>query len=516
MKKPTLYLLVIFSLLLTHLVKAQQGPCYSGRNTQTKGYTEYLPSIINPLIQSSNTSPLKIYDKKIRVQFSWETATVNFLAPAYFDSDGSNKVLEIYYTNGVGPTVNLHQYPIAKVFDWYGIPSSYPRMDEHYLEFFYSVNSGNQTPAVTVTPQAGMTYNIKQLARIFRHHFVRQSTNGFCANYTPTAGDFFEGKYDGTTHQFEEFTINSVEADFTNLLEGTYLKFCREDQQIDLYDYFTDQKYVYFEILDSDNNAVSSSSTVNLNDLEAGNYKIRASKSYANGDFTKTIDLVIVNLPSAEITTSIADGSLSFCEDQTVRLSAPEAPNGETYTYRWSSGETSRTITIDNTWEGTVTVSNGFCETVSTSTKVTMNEAPKPTIQNQSGGNNICDGENAILVTNAIGDAYIWENEDGDIVGDQQAFYATEAGTYKVTVVYPNGCHNTSDPITITVNPNPIPTITPTGETEFCEGESVQLTASLPNGQIASSYLWSNGETGQTITVTEAGIYTVTARNTNG
>ena len=34
-----------------------------------------------------------------------------------------------------------------------------------------------------------------------------------------------------------------------------------------------------------------------------------------------------------------------------------------------------------------------------------MNEAPKPTIQNQSGGNNICDGENAILVTNAIGDA---------------------------------------------------------------------------------------------------------------
>ena len=85
-----------------------------------------------------------------------------------------------------------------------------------------------------------------------------------------------------------------------------------------------------------------------------------------------------------------------------------------------------------------------------------------------------------------------------------------------MTVVYPNGCHNTSDPITITVNPNPIPTITPTGETEFCEGESVQLTASLPNGQIASSYLWSNGETGQTITVTEAGIYTVTARNTNG
>ena len=54
----------------------------------------------------------------------------------------------------------------------------------------------------------------------------------------------------------------------------------------------------------------------------------------------KLIDLVIVNLPSAEITTSIADGSLSFCEDQTVRLSATEAPNGETYTYRWSSGET--------------------------------------------------------------------------------------------------------------------------------------------------------------------------------
>ncbi|MDP3461614.1 MAG: ice-binding family protein, partial [Bacteroidales bacterium] len=50
-----------------------------------------------------------------------------------------------------------------------------------------------------------------------------------------------------------------------------------------------------------------------------------------------------------------------------------------------------------------------------------------------------------------------------------------------------------------------IPIITPDGPLTFCEGESVMLTASPAN-----TYLWSTGETTQSITVTSSGNYSVT------
>lgn len=55
------------------------------------------------------------------------------------------------------------------------------------------------------------------------------------------------------------------------------------------------------------------------------------------------------------------------------------------------------------------------------------------------------------------------------------------------------------------------PAITSNGSTTFCSGGFVQLTSSM-----ADSYLWSNGATTQTITVTEAGEYTVTVFDSDG
>jgi hypothetical protein len=52
------------------------------------------------------------------------------------------------------------------------------------------------------------------------------------------------------------------------------------------------------------------------------------------------------------------------------------------------------------------------------------------------------------------------------------------------------------------------PTITPSGLTTFCQGGSVTLTATA-----ATSYLWSNGATTQSIVVTTSGSYSVTVNN---
>jgi hypothetical protein len=53
-----------------------------------------------------------------------------------------------------------------------------------------------------------------------------------------------------------------------------------------------------------------------------------------------------------------------------------------------------------------------------------------------------------------------------------------------------------------------IPTITPSGSTTFCQGGSVTLSATT-----GTSYLWSNGATTQSITVTNSGTYAVTVNN---
>ncbi len=89
----------------------------------------------------------------------------------------------------------------------------------------------------------------------------------------------------------------------------------------------------------------------------------------------------------------------------------------------------------------------------------------------------------------------------------------TTAGTYSVTVKDISlGCENTSVPLTTTVLPAPPVSISAQNPTIICEGEGVILSAGA-----ADAYLWSTGETTQSITATAAGDYTVQVRdNSNG
>jgi hypothetical protein len=58
--------------------------------------------------------------------------------------------------------------------------------------------------------------------------------------------------------------------------------------------------------------------------------------------------------------------------------------------------------------------------------------------------------------------------------------------------------------------------ITADGPTDFCKGGSVTLTASSEKCEAPYTYLWSNGETTESITVTQAGSYSVTVTGSDG
>ena len=69
----------------------------------------------------------------------------------------------------------------------------------------------------------------------------------------------------------------------------------------------------------------------------------------------------------------------------------------------------------------------------------------------------------------------------------------------------------TAIPVTLSLqNENSTSTINVTGDVQICEGEDIELTANY-----GDSYLWSTGETTQSIMVSEPGNYSVTVQNSN-
>jgi uncharacterized repeat protein (TIGR03803 family) len=92
----------------------------------------------------------------------------------------------------------------------------------------------------------------------------------------------------------------------------------------------------------------------------------------------------------------------------------------------------------------------------------------------------------------------------------------TDAGAYKVIAT--STVNNSSTPmtgsVTIIVSPLPTASITAGGDTTFCAGDSVLLTAT--GGDVDATYLWSNGKTTQTTAALTTGNYTVTITNAYG
>ena len=229
----------------------------------------------------------------------------------------------------------------------------------------------------------------------------------------------------------------------------------------------------------------------------SGSYSVTVTN--ANGcSATSAPTAVTVNArPDATVT---ASGPTTFCAGGSVTLSAPAG-----LSYLWSNGATSQSIAVSASGSYTVTTTNASgCSKASASTPVTVNALPDATVT-VLGSTTFCEGGNVTLTAPA-GLSYAWSNG-----ATSQSITVSASGSYSVTTTNANGCSATSSPTVVTVNPLPDATVTPSGPTVFCAGESVTLTA--PAGL---SYAWSNGATSQSITVNASGTYGVTVTNASG
>jgi len=228
---------------------------------------------------------------------------------------------------------------------------------------------------------------------------------------------------------------------------------------------------------------------------------------------------VIVSLIPASVVTANISGVTTYCEDNTITLTAS---GGVSYEWSGPNGYTSlgATLSVPNVATDmagvyVVTVTNaGGCFATASRT-VTVNPAPEAVI---TGNTSVCVGSTLVLSASG-GVAYQWSGPGFSNSGatiSRTNVTLVMAGTYTVTVTNATGCKSTAS-VVVAVNPKPTPAIT--GTTIVCLGATITLTATG-----GDTYQWSGpggfSASGATMTRPATsganGTYTVTVTNSNG
>ena len=237
------------------------------------------------------------------------------------------------------------------------------------------------------------------------------------------------------------------------------------------------------------NGATTQSIVVNA----SGTFTVQVTQSGCTSTASAPTTVSVTPVPTASITPS---GPTSFCTGGSVTLTANTSDS-----YLWSNGATTQSIVVNASGTYTVQVTQSGCTSAASApTTVTVNPTPTATIT-ASGPTTFCAG-GSVTLTASSGTSYLWSNG-----ATTSSIVVTASGSYSVTVTQ-SGCSATSAPTAVTVNPTPTATITASGPTTFCSGGSVTLTATS-----GDSWLWSNGQTTQSIVVTTGGSYSVTVTN---
>lgn len=222
---------------------------------------------------------------------------------------------------------------------------------------------------------------------------------------------------------------------------------------------------------------------------------------------TSPVKVITVNpLPQPIIT---ATGPTSFCYDQSVTLSAQAGFNQ----YTWSNGKSGQSITAETNGPITVTVKDANnCYGTSPSLNLTVWDLPVPTVT-ITGPVAYCI-ENPSTLSTIPGYTYQWKKGATVLVNaTNQTYQPTVTNAlYKVVITDIHGCSRTSDNFSVTVNSGTPASLTVTGGTTICQGQSTNIAATA--GYV--SYMWSSGQTSSSITVTNAGNYAVTTTDVNG
>jgi hypothetical protein len=231
-----------------------------------------------------------------------------------------------------------------------------------------------------------------------------------------------------------------------------------------------------------------------------GTYTLTATNTITG---CKSTDVVVVTKDIEPPVFTVTSDQPSFsCVVREIVVTANTGTS--TYSYLWENGQTTPSITVNQPgiYGVTVTDTKSGCESYQ---NIILDDTTKTIVATSSGDTEICSGESVTLSAFG-GTEFFWENT-GETT-QNITVSPTSTTVYRFTVTE-NGC-SAQGQLTVTVFQQPVATVTP--DMTIFAGESRELTASG-----GSSYEWSTGETGETITVNPSvtTTYTVTVYNGN-
>ena len=232
--------------------------------------------------------------------------------------------------------------------------------------------------------------------------------------------------------------------------------------------------------------------------LDASTGEIDLANSTLGGPFpliyttpTGCMDTLQINVMETPLVDLGPDSTL--CAGDSLLLDA----GNPGFAYLWSTGDSSQTITANAAGVYSVTVDNNGCIA---SDSVDLDFAPYPQVD-LGPDTSICTGLNLVLDAGNAGAAFLWSTG-----ATSQSISVSAADTYAVTVTNAASCAST-DSIVLGNLAYPLVDLGP--DSTLCAGDSLLLDAGNPG----LAYLWSTGDSSQTITANAAGVYSVTVDN---
>jgi len=230
----------------------------------------------------------------------------------------------------------------------------------------------------------------------------------------------------------------------------------------------------------------------------SGTYNVLVTNEFGCTMESQDVQAIIYELPN----TTISEGSQFICDADTVVVSAQQGMS-----YNWSNGDTTASIAITvggNYWVA-VTDSN-LCTALSDTISIGINPLPNDSID-VLGSLAFCLGDYVSLTSLDSTSSYLWST--GDTAASIDVY---QAGSYSLTLTTDSGCTAQSVAFSTTVYALPDSLIGIAGNLDLCPGDTVELIG--PTGTY--DFMWSTGDTTNSIFITQGGSYHVTMVDTNG
>jgi hypothetical protein len=225
-----------------------------------------------------------------------------------------------------------------------------------------------------------------------------------------------------------------------------------------------------------------------------------------DGNGCTATNTVTISQPASALATSTAITNVLCFGNSTGAATVTASGGTGPYSYLWSSAQTTSVISSLNSGIRTVTVTdaNG-CISVNT---VNISQPASALSATQSQTNITCVNINGFGSVNVSGGTAGYNYNWTPTGGTSSASSALTAGNYTCTISDANMCSTTA---VFTITANVVaPSVSITGTTQVCMGQSAFLTA---NG--ANTYSWSTTSTTNTVLVSPSVLTTYSVVGTN-